>query len=144
MLDVRIDDAHGRGHKAIVTPFGELVTGRFNYSTPTFNSLVVDNQAYNFVVPKANHQIVITDIIVQADRNVAAAGAVVVLFTTPTGPTTATVTDTLLQVDMLKQTSLILNGINLITDEGVWINGKSTDSNINISVYYYYISQNGA
>ena len=66
------------GLAARVTEFGQLVVAPIAYSTPVVDTLAVVDTAVNFVEPVANHQVVITDIILSSDKNVGVDGAAVV------------------------------------------------------------------
>jgi len=53
-----------------VTSRGQLVTSPLEFSDPVFQSLDVDDTAENFFRPMPGKRLVITDIIIQTDRNV--------------------------------------------------------------------------
>ena len=132
-----IVDPHN-GLAARVTEFGQLVVAPLAYSTPTTNTLTAINTAVNFIEPKGNHQIVITDIILTADKNVGAAGASVQVYCA-TSSSTLTISDGILDIEMLKNTNRDLIGLNLIVGEGKWVNAKTDDNNVQVTIGYYRV-----
>ena len=65
---------------AIVTNRGQLVTSPLEFSDPVFHSLTVNDTADNWFKPLAGKRLVITDVIVQTDRNVVTTGVIVDIF----------------------------------------------------------------
>jgi len=126
------------GIKARVTKFGQLVVAPLQYSTPLADEIDVANTAFNFIIPKQDQSIVITDIILSADRNVGVNGADVVVYEADS-TTTLTEDQIILDVDMVKQTQLTVNGLNLIVPEGKFVNVKSDDTNIKITIMFYRV-----
>ena len=126
------------GTTARVTQFGQLVTSPIAYSIPVVNSLTIDDTPVNFIEPEANHQIVITDIILSTDRNVGANGAIVQLYCSD-APDSATVNSSILNIEMLKNTSRDLIGLNFLINSGFWVNAVTDDNNVQITVGYYRV-----
>ena len=126
------------GMTARVTEFGQLVTSSVAYSTPVTGTLAVDDTAVNFVEPKGKHQIVVTDIILSSDKNVGVDGAAVVVYCADAIDST-TVAVGILEVNMLKNTARDLIGLNLIVGEGKWVNAKTDDNNIEVTIGYYRV-----
>ena len=50
-VDSHITDS-ATSHRAKVTTYGQLVTAPLAFSQPATNSMAVDDQVYNFIVPK--------------------------------------------------------------------------------------------
>jgi hypothetical protein len=132
-----IVDPHN-GLAARVTEFGQLVVSPIAYSVPVADTLTVINTAYNFVEPEANHQIVITDVILTADKTVGVNGAAVEIYTADS-PTSTVVTKSVLDIEMLKNTSRDLIGLNFLVGKGRWVNAKSDDVNIQVTIGYYRV-----
>ena len=132
-----IIDPHN-GLAARVTEFGQLVVSPIAYSTPVTGTLAVDDVAVNFVEPQGNHQIVITDVILSSDKNVGVDGAAVLVYCA-TAIDETTVADGILEVNMLKNTARDLIGLNLIVGEGKWVNAKTDDNNIEVTIGYYRV-----
>lgn len=123
---------------ALVTEFGQLVTAPVSYSDSMALSIAVANQSYNFVEPSQSQRVVITDIILSTDKNVGASGAIVEIYESDAADS-LTVSKPILSVEMLKNTSRDLIGLNLIASEGVWINAKSNDTNVALTLGYYKV-----
>jgi len=126
------------GITAKVTRFGQLVVAPLQYSTPVADEVDVANTAFNFIGPEQDQSIVITDIVLSADRLVGVNGADIVVYEADS-PTTLTEDQIVLDVDMIKQTTLTLNGLNLIVPEGKFVNAKSDDTNIKITIMFYRV-----
>ena len=132
-----IVDPHN-GLAARVTEFGQLVVSPIAYSTPVTGTLSVINTAVNFVEPKGNHSIIITDVILSSDKNVGVDGAAVLVYCA-TAIDETTVADGILEVNMLKNTARDLIGLNLIVGEGKWVNAKTDDAGIEVTIAYYRV-----
>ena len=133
---VKIVNQNGRSVR--VTDFGQLVVASVGYSIPINSKLDVINTAFNLVGPSAGQQIVVTDIILTANKNVGASDATVDIYTA-TAIDATTVTTSILQLEMQKNTSLSLNGLNLITSDGVWLNAKTDDNDVFVTLMYYRV-----
>ncbi|MCH7535020.1 MAG: hypothetical protein IH948_04640 [Bacteroidetes bacterium] len=127
------------GKEVKVSSIGELITRSFDYSIPIFKNLDTDDAAFNFFKPKAGFKFVITDIIADADRNVGNLGATVDIYEANADDST-TIDTQILKFDIPKQTSKVLTGLNFITtDEGKFINAKSDDSNVLLTISGFFI-----
>ena len=126
------------GTVARVTEFGQLVTSAVAYSIPVTDTLTSTGTAFNFIEPKGNHQIVITDIILTSDKNVGVNGASVQVYCA-TSPTTTDIAVGILDIEMLKNTARDLIGLNLIVTEGKWVNVQTDDENIQVTLGYYRV-----
>ena len=131
------------GTVAKVTRFGQLVVAPLEYSTPVADEIDVINTAFNFIGPQQGQSIVITDIVLSADRIVGVNGADVVVYEA-SGPDILTEDQIVLDVDMIKQTTLAVNGLNLLVPEGKFVNAKSDDVNVKITIMFYRVpAENG-
>lgn len=137
MIDAKIVDTTSHNH-AKITSRGELVVAPFNFSSVQFQNMNSDNTAFNFFGPSANQQFVITTVIADADRNVGANGATVDIYEADSA-TEGTIVKQILKFDLVKQTSKILTGLNLAITTGKWINAKSDDSNILMTIGGYFV-----
>lgn len=138
MVEVTIKGAQF-GNSVKVSKNGELVVGPLDFSTPIFKSLNVDNQAFNFFKPRAGFKFVLTDVIADADRNIGVNGVAVDIYEADAEDST-TIDDQILKFDMLKNTDKVLTSLNFITtDEGKFINAKSDDSNILLTISGFFV-----
>jgi hypothetical protein len=124
---------------ARVSEYGQLVTAPLAFSKASVQNMAVVDTAYNFITPSPPSRIVITDIILYADKSVGAGDATIVLYANSIGPSDRTQTEVLLNVDLPKNATLALNGLNLTTTvTGSWVNGETNDNNVKGAIYYYY------
>ena len=137
-LNVNIMDGVVDDSKARVTQFGQLVTAPLDYSTLVTREISAVNVAVNFVPPKQGHRIVITDIMLQANKQVTGE-AIVNIYTSDTSPDSLIIVEELFTTEILKQDSRDLIGLNIILEPGRWLNGKTDDDDINATVGFYYI-----
>jgi hypothetical protein len=137
-IKTHLTDSQGTGNGARVTKYGQLVTSPLDYSTTSSNKLEVVNTAYSFVAPMQNKVIIVTDILLYANKNVGAGDATVIVYTSDVGADTTTVKETVLETEMLKQTSRDLTGLNIKLKEGRWLNAKTDDDDVFVTIGYYY------
>lgn len=127
------------GVTAKVTEFGQLVIAPLQYSTPASDNLNVINTAFNFLAPKQDRSIVITDIIASADNGVSnVVPAEVEIYQADSADTT-TVDETISSPRMLRGGNFILNGLNLLVPEGKFVNAKTNDNNVLVTIMFYRV-----
>ncbi len=135
----QIRSGSGNSHVATVNEFGALVVG-----TPSFNSVAtvkmeVDDTAYNYIIPKSDYNIIVTNVFLYANKNVGVNDATVNIYTSDVGPAETTIKESLIQTEMLKQSNVMFSNTNLLIDKGRWVNGKTDDDDIFCTILYYYI-----
>ena len=137
-IKVELKDGSGSGNQAKVTSRGQLVTSPLDFST--FYNVTADviNTAYNLVSPQTGKRFVITTIHLYANKNVGAGDATVVLYETDSA-TDTTVNETIINIELLKQTHLTLSHLNTIVTEGQWINVKTDDDDVFANIAGYFI-----
>lgn len=123
---------------AAVTKRGQLVTAPLEFGESYQALIDVNNEVENFIVPKANWRFVLTDFLISADRNVSTAGTLVQLYESD-GPDSATQLRNIFTVDVGRSTVVPLTGLNLILNEGVWLNATADDTNVYLTVIGYYV-----
>ena len=133
-----IEDGRGTSHKALVTEYGQLVTGSISYSTPVARTLLLVDTAYNFVTQISGKRIVITEMLLYANKGVGVNDATVEIYEAE-GATETTISKSIISTEMLKQTSRDLISLNMIVGEGKWVNAKTDDNTIFVTIMYYYI-----
>ena len=128
------------GNTATVTEYGQLVVAPIAYSSVVQAELAVINTAYNLLVPTQGQQIVITDIILTANRAIGANDATIDLYLADS-PTALVFTpaDAVLSLELEKNGKLALTGLNLITRAGAWINAKTNDNTVFVTLMYYRV-----
>lgn len=136
-LPIVIEDPK-TGTPTRVTKFGQLVVAPLDYSAPAFDTIDIADTAFNFIGPEPNKSIVITDILLNADRSVSVNGATVDVYEASSA-TSVTIDQAILTTDLPKQISRDLVGLNLIVPEGKWVNVKSDDLNILVTIMFYRV-----
>ena len=123
---------------AKVTSRGELVVGRLAFSSAYNATAAVINTGYNLIVPKAGQCFVITDLLIYANKDVGAGDATISVYTATTVASTAVVRE-LLGTEIKANTSRDLTGLNLIVEEGYWVNVKTDDNTVFFTMMGYYV-----
>lgn len=141
MIDVLIRDGSGTGRAAKVTSIGQLVTAPFAYDETVFKELAAANTAYNFYKPKPGEQFVITGVLFRADKQVSSTvDATVVIYEATTDATT-TVSKVLIQFAVVQGDIINATGLNLLVSEGRYVNAKTDDDDVHMTIMGYYIDQ---
>lgn len=136
-VNVNIKDG-SNGFTAKVSKYGQLMTGPIDYSTASVLEMGTVNTGYSFIPPMQDRRIVITSVLLTADKDVSGTvNADIEIYESSTGVGTD-VANSLLQIGMLKLNTQVIP-LNLITSEGVWVMGKTSDDDIVVSIYYYYV-----
>ncbi len=141
MLKVQLVDA-ATGASAKILEAGELVVAPRHFSTPISIKLDLVNTAYNFASAVAGQKYIITDIVMTADKNVTT-DALVEIYEGAT-PTTITVDKTIFKMELLKNTSLAMNGLNWEVASGKYLNAKTDDDDIFMTIAYHIHPDTGA
>ena len=126
------------GNEATVTKYGQLIVGPIDYSSPVAKTLSVVDTAYNFIEPVSGKSIVITDIILTANKNVGVNDATIIIYQSDDSLSLISSND-ILNLEMIKQTNLVLTGLNMIVPEGLFVNAKTDDNDIFITLMYYRV-----
>ncbi len=140
MIAAQITGSRG-GVIAKVTSSGELVVAPLAYSETQFKELAVDNTAYNFYAPKPGKQFVITGIVAKADRDVATATDASVIVYEADKEDSLTVDKVLYQDAMVRGEKISLTGLKILVNPGVWLNAKTSDDDIHMTIMGYYIEE---
>lgn len=124
---------------AKVTEFGQLVVAPLDYSVPVEIELDTINTAFSFIPPVANKNIVITDIIAFASRNVSNTTPANVQVYEADGEESVTPILGVLSPQLLRGGSVAITGLNLIVPEGRWVNAITDDAEILLTIMYYRV-----
>ncbi len=137
MTNVSVIGQGGKERPLKTSDQGEVLVRAFDYSDPQFQFMDTAATAYNFFVPKAKQQLVITEIIISADRNVTTQTLVDVYEATAADSTV--IAKSILRLDVLKSSQLPLIGLNFLVSEGVFVNAKHDDDDVFMTIGGYYI-----
>jgi hypothetical protein len=136
--DVTIKDGQRNTRTAKVTDKGQLVVAPLDFSTSATQVLAIDDTGYTLYGPQPNKVFIITGIIFSAENTtVGLNGALVELFEADAA-NVATVSRSIIQLVVPRGGSVALTGLNLETSTGKWLNAKTDDNNIYITVLGYY------
>jgi len=135
------DGFFGTGGVAGVTSIGQLVVAPFDYDDVVFNTLDVIDTAYHFFPPIPRKQFIIRYVIVFADKDVADNTDTVIEIYEADSTTSTTVDKTLLKFGMGKLTVLPLPGLNGKVNIGKFVNAKTGDDDIHMTIMGHYIPQ---
>ena len=124
---------------ARVTKYGQLVVAPLSYSVPVAIELDTINTAFNFIEPQANHSIVITDIIVSANKNVSATDPANIEIYEADGADELTAAPSIVRPQLSRSSNVSYIGLNLLVPEGKWVNAKTDDSSVLVTIMYYRV-----
>lgn len=128
-----------KGARAQVSPYNELITAPYDYSTAYFQTLDVVDTAYVFVPPVQNKFFVVTSIILQADRDVSNSVPATVDIYEADQETDTTIAKSILRFDLLRRDTVIITPTNIKITEGRFLSGKTSDDDILATVSGYYV-----
>lgn len=127
----------GGTNEVFVTQIGQLTTAPFAYDLVVSKTITAVNTAVNFYPPVVGKQFVVTGILLNADRQVSQ--EVVVDIYGATSITELTIGSGFMHVEMLKNSSRDVVGLNVLATEGIFINAKADDNDIFVTIMGYYI-----
>jgi hypothetical protein len=125
------------GIPAKVTSSGELVTAPLSYDLSEFKELSSTGTAYSFYGPESNKRFIITGFLAVSDKNITA-DAIVEIYEA-TSDTSATVEKSLTKFAITKNAVVAPTPLRILVNEGVWVNVKTDDATIYITMFGYYI-----
>ena len=138
-IDVRIKGNNGT--RVEVTRSGELVVAPLAYSETHFDVLDTPNTAYSFFPPEKDKQFVITGFNMKADRDVSSTVDASVIIYEASSVDTTTEDKILFQEAMVKGERTGYTNTNLLVNAGKWVNAKTTDDDIHMTIMGYYIDK---
>lgn len=125
--------------QARVSRFGQLVVAPLDYSEPIARNLNVIDTAFNFLAPASKHSIVITEIIVAADKNVSNVDPAEIEIYQADSVDSLDASPTIISPRLVRAGDLSLTGLNFLIPEGKWINAKTNDVNVLITIAFYRV-----
>ncbi len=138
-MSTPINITDGGGQVAKVTRFGQLVTAPIDYSDSVTVEMTVVNTAFNLVEPKAGSSIVITDIISSAERTVSPTTPADIEVYEASSINTIVVDDNIVRPQLTAASNLPLTGLNLLVPEGKFVNAKTDDATVLVTVMFYRV-----
>lgn len=138
-LDVRLYD-HKTARQAKVTSRGALVVAAQTFDESVFKELAAADTAYNFFVSQADAQFLITGIILKADRQVSANTDAEVVIYEADAPTTTTADKVIFQTALVSGEQVVATGLNLLVSRGKFVNAKTSDDDIHMTLIGHFES----
>lgn len=129
------------GVEAKVTAQGQLVVGPIEFSSSEYRLLNVIATAYNFFEPRDGQFFVITGIVYRASQKVSAVTDAEFIIYEADSPTTTTELAIIHQDALIRGNGHALIGLNRKVDGGRWVNAKTSDSEIAVSIFGYYVDE---
>jgi len=138
-IALEVDEVVSGGRMAKISRSGEIAVAPLEYSEPVFRELDLVNTAYSFFSPKRGRQLVISGFSFKADRGVSTGTDAIVILYEASTVDTLVVDKTIFQDAMVRGERTGFTNTNLIVREGKWVNAKTTDDDIHVTVYGYYV-----
>ena len=134
--EVRIVGPGGR--TAEVDEQGKLVTGAGFFDETQYLELDVTNTAYNFFGPRGRSKFIVTGMILKADQGVSNTVDAEVVVYVAAAEDTLTVDKVVIQSAMTRGDLLPLFPLNVEIPQGKYLNAKTTDDDIHITIISHY------
>jgi len=126
-----------KGIQARVSDFGELITGSLSYDESSTLKMEAASTVYNIVTPSTGEYIVITGMLLYANRNVSATTeATVDVYCSSAGPSSARTGSSMLLTEIPKQSYRDITSLSLFCEPGNWINATTSDDDVYITIMY--------
>jgi len=138
MIKVNIVDGHGTSNTIKVSPQGELLVRQLKFGRPKFQAIDTIDTAFNFFLPRAGEQFVITGILLNTNKDIGANGAIVDIYESSSA-TSTTIDSQIVRINVLKNDTVPIPGIFFGVTEGKFLNGKTDDATVNVTIGGYYI-----
>jgi hypothetical protein len=138
-----VDGCGGTKSKACVTTNGQLITAPYAYDDVMSIELATANTGYSFFDPKHGKQFVITGFYLKADKQVSSTVEADVVIYESDNENDTTVDKALFSVSVLQFDQISLSPLNLLVNVGKFVNAKTTDDDIHMTIFGYYIPEIG-
>jgi hypothetical protein len=134
----------GNGSQQVaVNEAGEILVSDGPYDLAEFNELDTINTAYNFYGPRGREQFVITGFLIYGDKQVSTSTNATVIIYESDQPDSTTEDRVLVQVEVGQNQSIPFPNIRILCNKGVYVNGKTDDDDIHMTIFGHYVDLNG-
>ncbi len=144
-IATRITGTNTRNHGALeaqVSPQGALVVGPFDYDLVSSVSAAVINTAYNLFKPRAGQQFVVTAIKMRGSKDVSTTVDATVEIYEASSITSITVDRAIYTDIVVRFESTTLGSVNILVNEGKFINAKTDDNSVQVTMTGYFVPAN--
>ena len=131
------------GQQVSVNDAGELLISDGPFDLAVFNELDIANQDYNFYGPKGQQQFVMTGFLMFGDKQVSSTTNATVIIYEASAPDSATVDRVLIKVEVGQNQAVPFPSIRVLANRGVYINAKTDDDDIHVTILGHYVDLNG-
>ena len=138
MVKVSIEGGDS-GRMAAVTPDGALAVGPVSFNLIQFNELAATATAYNFYQPLPEKQFVVTAIFAYGDKQVGTSTNATVEVYEALSAGETTVDKIIMQFEIGQNEFHPFTSLNLLVNEGKWINAKTDDDDVHMNILGYYV-----
>lgn len=126
-----------------VNEAGELLISDGPYDLAAFNELDTINTAYNFYGPRGREQFVITGFLLYGDKQVSGSTNATVIIYEASQSDSVTEDRVLVQCEVGQNQSIPFPNIRILCNKGVYINAKTDDDDIHMTVFGHYVDLQG-
>jgi hypothetical protein len=126
-----------------VNEAGEILVSDGPYDLVVFNELDLINTAYNFFGPRGVEQFVITGFLMYGDKQVNSSTNATVIIYESSQPDSTTEDRVLVQVEVGQNQSIPFPNIRVLCNKGVYINAKTDDDDIHMTIFGHYVDFQG-
>ena len=140
MVKVSIEGGDS-GRVADVTPDGALAVGPVSFNLVEFNELAAAATAYNFYSPLPGKQFVVTAIFAYGDKQVSSSTNATVEVYEASSTSEATVDKIIMQFEIGQNQFHPFTSLNLLVNEGKFINAKTDDDDVHMNILGYYVDK---
>lgn len=141
MIKVVVTD--GAGKLVKVNENGELQTSEGPYDLPKFNELGVIDTAYNFFKPHGKQNFILTGFLVYGDKQVNTNTNATVVIYEANAEDTTDIDKIIVQFEVGQNQSIPFPNIRIITNPGKYINAKTSDDDIHMTIFGHYVNLGG-
>lgn len=127
------------GNEAEIDKAGNLVVALGPFDEPVFKELAEVNTAYNFYTPRVGFQFILTGMIAYGDKQVSGSTNATVVIYEASAPDATTEDKIIIQFELGQNQSLPFPSIRVKTTEGRWINAKTDDDDIHLTLLGHFI-----
>jgi hypothetical protein len=124
---------------AKVSQFGQLISAPIAYSDASAKNLDAVGTAFNLAIPEHGKGIVITDVIASANNTVSNTAPADIIIYESDAANSLTELAVIVRPQLTRAGNFILTGLNLLTPNGVWINAKTSDNSVLVTLMFYRV-----
>lgn len=131
------------GKHATVNNAGALAVAPVSFNLVKDGELAENDIAVNFFEPRPAKQFVVTNVFAYGDKEVAGNTNATVEVYEAANSTTATADKTILKFEIGQNEFQSFTDLNLLVNEGVFINAKTSDDDVHMNILGFFIPDTG-